>query len=466
MNIADLRDVFSGRLLTAADDVAPFLVDWRKTWRGIAIGVAQPDTVADVAAVVRWCAANNVSIVPQGGNTGQSGGSVPQSTGTNLVLSLVRLNRIRDIDPINNTITVDAGCVLQHVQDAAETVERLFPLSLGAEGSCTIGGNLASNAGGTAVLRYGNARDLCLGLEVVTDEGEIWNGMRGLRKDNSGYDLRDLFIGSEGTLGIITGAVLKLFPKPAATVVAWVSVLDCNHALRLFMALRARLDTALTGFELVSETCLKLVLKHFPQMQNPLPDAASWFVLVELSDAASAEHGRASIEDVLAGAMAEGLLEDAVIADSLTQAKALWQLRERISEAQAAEGRAIKHDLAVPISNIAQFITDALTVVAKQYPDLRPVVFGHLGDGNLHFNFSSAEGADQATFMALQPSVNAIVHDLVRAHQGTISAEHGLGVLRRDEAHAYRSPVERKMMAAIKQAFDPRGLMNPGKLLG
>ena len=464
--IDSLRASFAGRLLTDADDIAPFLIDWRKTWRGVALAVAQPDTVEDVASVVRWCGENACAVVPQGGNTGQSGGSVPRDSGRNIVLSLSRLAKVREIDPANNTITVDAGCVLQTVQEAALAADRFFPLSLGAEGSCTVGGNLATNAGGTAVLRYGSARDLCLGLEVVTAQGEIWNGLKGLRKDNSGYDLRDLFIGSEGTLGIITGAVLKLLPKPAARLVAFVAVDTPADAMALFDLARQHHDTALTAFELLSETCLSLVLAQFPDVRRPLTNPSLWYLLTEITSAQSDAAGRADLQALLEAGLAAGLVLDAVIAETLAQGSALWALRERISEAQGAAGAAIKHDIAVPISDIAAFIEAGLAAVTAAYPTIRPVIFGHLGDGNLHFNFSPAPGADQAAFLTEQVTINRIVHDIVRAHRGSISAEHGLGVLRRDEAHAFRSPVERQLMATIKTALDPQGIMNPGKLLG
>ena len=465
MSIQGLREAFRGKLLTDADDLQPFLIDWRKTWRGTALAVAIPDSVEDVASVVCWCAANGVAIVPQGGNTGQSGGSVPRATGRNIVLSLTRLNRIRSIDPVNNTMTVDAGCILQMVQEAASAANRFFPLSLGAEGSCTIGGNLATNAGGTAVLRYGNARELCLGLEVVTAAGEIWDGLKGLRKDNSGYDLRDLFIASEGTLGVITGAVLKLFPKPAARLAALVAVQSCAAAMALFDQLRTERDTALTAFELLSDVCLGLVLKHMPDTRAPLSSPSPWYVLIEMTDLKSEENARAALEESLATALDAGFVQDGVIAGSLAQSRALWQLREFISEAQGAEGRAIKHDIAVPISNIAAFIDEGLVAVGAAYPDFRPVIFGHLGDGNLHYNFSSADGADQDLFVAEQDALNHIIHDLVRTHRGTISAEHGLGVLRRDEADAHRSAVEKSLMTSIKVALDPTGIMNPGKMM-
>jgi FAD/FMN-containing dehydrogenase len=466
MQMDDLRGAFSGKLLTDQQDIEPFLVDWRKAWRGTALAVALPDSAQDVARVVKWCAARGIRITPQGGNTGQSGGSVPAETGRNIVLSLARMNTIRSIDTANNTVTVDAGCILQIVQDAASDAHRYYPLSLGAEGSCTIGGTLATNAGGTAVLRYGTARDLCLGLEVVTAEGEIWDGLKGLRKDNSGYDLRDLFIGSEGTLGIITGAVLKLFPKPAARVVAFVAVASPEAAMRLFELARARFDTALTGFEIMSDLCLDLVLKHQPSARALLAEASPWYLLIEFTDLQNEETCRAALQSLLEAGMQDGLIGNGVIAETVAQSKALWGLREAISASQGAEGAAIKHDIAVPVSSIAAFIAEAQGLVLRAFPDIRPVIFGHLGDGNLHFNFSSAGGADQAQFAAQQDRLNRIVHDIVRTYRGTISAEHGLGVLRRDEAHLHRSDAERRLMTAIKAALDPQGIMNPGKLLG
>lgn len=459
--IASLSAAFAGVLLTDPADMAPFLTDWRRTWTGTALAVAIPDNVEDVANIVRWCAAHDVAIVPQGGNTGQSGGSVPRTEGQNIVLSLTRLNHIRNVDPANNTMTVDAGCILQTVQDAATAAGRYFPLSLGAEGSCTIGGNLATNAGGTAVLRFGNARDLCLGLEVVTATGEIWDGLKGLRKDNSGYDLRDLFIGSEGTLGVITGAVLKLYPLSAERATAFIAVATPHEAMALFETMRAKHDTALTAFEILSDLCLGLVIDHVADTRNPLTARSPWYVLVELSGT----DVRAALETSLFNALDTGLIADAVVADSIAQARALWQLRESISTAQAADGGGIKHDIAVPVSTVAAFIDEALAGVRAVYPDIRPVIFGHLGDGNLHFNFSRAEGAEPADFAKEAARLNAIVHDVVRAHRGTISAEHGLGVLRRDEADAHRSAIERTLMRAIKGALDPQGIMNPGKLL-
>lgn len=456
--LASLRAAFSGGLLVDAADKAPFLTDWRRSWTGTAHAVALPATTADVAALVRWCAAQGWSIVPQGGNTGQSGGSVPEARGDNLVISLQRMNRIRHVDPANDTISVDAGAILQTVQEAAAAHDRLFPLSLGAEGSCTIGGNLATNAGGTAVLAYGSARDLCLGLEVVLPDGQVWDGMRGLRKDNSGYDLRDLFIGSEGTLGIITGAVLKLFPRPRGRATAMAAVASPQHAMDAFAVIRASSGDALTAFELMSDVAVGLVGAAFPDLKMPLATAAPWVLLVEFSDLASEAAARDKLEAALAAALEAGQIADAAIASSGAQARTLWQIRERISEASGRAGRIVKHDIAVPVAAIAPFIGAAHAAVASACPASRPITFGHLGDGNLHFNYVLGPGDDAAT-------LTGIVHNMVCARGGTISAEHGLGVLRRDEAWARRGPVERQMLTAIKHAFDPEGRMNPGKLL-
>ena len=460
-----LRAAFSGRLLTAPEDTAPFLIDWRKSWRGAARAVVQPDTAADVAAVVRWCAATGTPIVPQGGNTGLSGGATPDDSGRAIVLSLARLDRIRAVDPLNNTMVVEAGCVLKRVQAAAAEAGRFFPLSLGSEGSCTIGGNLSTNAGGTAVLRYGNARELCLGLEVVTAQGDVWDGLRGLRKDNTGYDLRDLFIGSEGTLGVITAAVVKLFPAPAARTAAFAAVASPAEALRLLELAQARLGSSLTAFELESDTCLEVVLRHFPALRAPLAARYPWYVLVEVTDLASEAAAVEGLEGLLETAADQGVILDAAVASSLAQSRMLWDLRENIAEGQNGEGKNLKHDVSVPISRIAGFIDEASAALLAAWPDLRLVVFGHLGDGNLHFNISPAEGDRGEDLPARQAAINRITHDIVARYGGSISAEHGLGVLRRDEAARYKSPVEMGLMRALKTALDPDGLMNPGKLL-
>ncbi len=463
--IASLREAFAGRLLTDPADTAPFLTDWRRRWTGRALAVAQPDTAADVAGVVRWCQAQRVPIVPQGGNTGLSGGSVPDDSGRALVLSTARLNRIRAIDRANNTLVAEAGCVLQTVQQSARDAGRLFPLSLAAEGSCTIGGNLSSNAGGVAVLRYGNARELCLGLEVVTPQGELWEGLRGLRKDNTGYDLRDLYIGAEGTLGIITAAVLKLHPLPVAQVCALAAVASPDDALALLGLAQRRAGPALTAFELVSAACLDLVVKHFPACRRPFEAAHPWVVLCELSDLESEARATQVVEDLLEAALDAGLLADAVLATSLEQRKSLWALRENISEAQAAEGKNIKHDIAVPISRVAEFVRATDAAIAAAHPGVHMIVFGHLGDGNLHYNVSPPPGEAAEAFLGRQDAINRITHDAVARFGGSISAEHGLGVLRRDEAARYKSPTELALMRALKAALDPDGIMNPGKVL-
>ncbi len=464
-----LRAAFSGRLLTEATDMAAFLTDWRGKWTGRAIAVAQPDTSADVAAVVRWCDRHRVPVVPQGGNTGLSGGSTPDGTGSALVLSLLRVNRVRSIDPLNNTLIAEAGVTLLQLQEAAREADRLFPLSLAAQGSCTIGGNLATNAGGVQVLRYGNARELCLGLEVVTADGEIWDGLRALRKDNTGYDLRDLFIGSEGTLGIITAATLKLFPRPAGQAVALVAVPSPDEAVQLLQVAQAQLGASLTAFELISDVCIALVERHVAASRFPLAQRSPWYVLLELSDAQGETQAREAIERLLESALDQALATDAALSSSLTQYRQLWALRENISESQGAEGKTIKHDISLPISRIAEFVADMNAQIERQFPGLRLVVFGHLGDGNLHYNLSPAPGTSGdeavAAFIALEAPINRLVHDAVVARSGSISAEHGLGVLRRDESARYKSAVEMKLMRAIKSALDPNGFMNPGKLL-
>ncbi|MEP6501698.1 MAG: FAD-binding oxidoreductase [Betaproteobacteria bacterium] len=468
-NLQSLRTAFAGRLLTGRVDMAPFLTDWRGKWRGDAIAVAQPDDAAGVGAVVRWCHEHGVPVVPQGGNSGLSGGATPDATGRALVLSLTRLHRVRNVDPVNNTIEVEAGATLLNVQEAAQAADRLFPLSLAAEGSCTIGGNLATNAGGVQVLRYGNARELCLGLEVVTADGQVWSGLRRLRKDNTGYDLRDLFIGSEGTLGVITAAVLKLFPQPKEQVVAFVAVPSPGAAVSLLQVAQERLSYSLTAFELMSDACIALVERHVPTARLPLSQRSPWYVLVEVSETQQGGRGSAGLEALLEDAFDQGHATDAALSTSLAQFHALWALREDISEAQGANGPTIKHDISLPISHIADFIAAMDATLARAFPETRLIVFGHVGDGNLHYNLSPAAGAqsaaDRERFRSLEGQINHVVHDAVIAHDGSISAEHGLGVLRRDESARFKSPIEMQLMRAVKNALDPRGLMNPGKLI-
>lgn len=453
------------QVLTDESELENYLTDWRRRFTGKALAVVRPGSTEEVAAVVRLCNEYRVPIVPQGGNTGLVLGSVPDTSGTAIVLSLTRLNRIREIDPVNNTMTVDAGCILAHVQEAAAGADRLFPLSLAAEGSCTLGGNLSTNAGGTAVLRYGTTRELCLGLEVVTPQGEIWNGLRGLRKDNTGYDLRDLYIGAEGTLGIITAAVLKLHPQPKARLTALAAMQTPEQALQLLTLAQAYCGAVLTGFELMSAVCMDLVTAHFPQLQLPFADKHAQYVLLELSDTESEEHAMALLENVIGAALENETIQDAVVASSLAQSKALWNLREHIPLAQAAEGKNIKHDISVPISHIGDFICETDALLQQAFPDCRMVTFGHLGDGNLHYNVSPPAGTSDEAFIARQADINLVVHDSVNRFGGSISAEHGLGALKRDEIRRYKSEVELNLMRAIKQALDPLNLMNPGKVI-
>ncbi len=446
-------------VLAEAVDLVPYLTDWRGRYRGAARCVVRPASTAEVAAVVRACAAAGAPIVPQGGNTSLCGAATPDDTGSAVVVSLGRLNRIVAVDASNDTISVEAGCTLAAVQEAARAADRLFPLALAAQGSCQIGGNLSTNAGGVQVLRYGNTRELTLGLEVVLANGEIWDGRRGLRKDNTGYDLKQLFIGAEGTLGIITGAVLKLFPLPRTQTTCWLNALSPAAAVDLLNSAKSAFDAQLTAFELISEASLALVLKHIPNTSRPTAPA-SWYILAEFSDAAPA-----AVEQWLAGRLEAGVVADAAIAHSGMQAKKLWALRENISEAQKIEGISIKHDIAVPVSRIPEFLAQADAALERAFPGIRVVAFGHVGDGNLHYNLFRPDAQENTAFIASQPAVNRIVHDVVHALNGSISAEHGIGQLKREELLRYKSPVEMALMRSLKQALDPRGLMNPGKIL-
>ncbi|WP_205763643.1 FAD-binding oxidoreductase, partial [Acidovorax sp. SRB_24] len=450
-------------------DLTAYEQDWRRRVRGKALAVVRPGNVQEVAAVVRACAAAGAPIVPQGGNTGLSVGSTPDGSGREVVLSLTRLNAVRAVDPDNLTMTVEAGCILQNVQEAARQAGLLFPLSLAAEGSCTIGGNLATNAGGTQVLRYGNTRELCLGLEVVTPQGEIWHGLRGLRKDNTGYDLRNLMIGSEGTLGIITAATLKLFPQPAARLTAWAAVPSMEQAVALLGLAHQHLGAGLTGFEVMGRFALGLVHKHMPQLRVPFIDQADvpYCVLLENSDSESEAHARARFESLLETAFEAGCVSDAVVAESLAQAHQLWHIRESIPLAQAEEGLNIKHDVSVPISRIPAFVAHTDALLAREIAGVRLVNFGHLGDGNLHYNVQAPEGGDARAFLATQEArVNDLVYDAVAQFGGSFSAEHGVGALKTDKLQQYQSPVALSMMRAVKQALDPQNLFNPGRVLG
>ncbi|MEI2416971.1 FAD-binding oxidoreductase [Orrella sp. JC864] len=468
MFLTALKDLLGAQHVLAGSDADPYLVDWRGRYTGRALAVARPADARQVAQVVALCARHGVPIVPQGGNTGLCGGGIPDASGAALVLSLRRLDRIREIDTANDTITVEAGCVLQAVQDAARQAGRLFPLSLAAEGSCTVGGNLATNAGGTQVLRYGNTRELALGLEVVTPQGELWQGLRGLRKDNTGYCLRDLYIGSEGTLGVITAATFRLYPLPVAQSTALLALPGLDEAVQVLAHARAGFAAALTGFELMAADVLAQVSACFPEQRLPFsgaPAQSPWFALLEVSDSESQAHARDRFEAVLGGVIEAGLAADVVIAQSVEQSRALWHLRESIPLAEARTGKSIKHDVSLPASRIADFVKTTNALLQQRYPGVRNVVFGHLGDGNLHYNVARAPGQDEAALLALQPEVYRLVHDSVHAHGGSISAEHGVGQLKRDELPRYKDPVELDLMRRIKLALDPQGIMNPGKVL-
>ncbi len=456
--------VGSAHVLTATADVAPYLTDWRGRFHGRAFAVVRPADTAEVAAVVRACADLCVPIVPQGGNTGQCGGATPDDQGNAIVLSLARMQRVRAIDPDNATLTAEAGVPLASVQQAAADKGLLFPLSLAAEGSCTIGGNLSTNAGGTAVLRFGNARELVLGIEVVLADGRVWDGLRGLRKDNTGYDLKQLFIGAEGTLGIVTAAVLKLFPAPKTRVTAFAALPDVAAAVRLLGDLRQALGDRITGFELMSAHSIALSRKHRPALPDPCP-GHPWYALLQIDDCAVDSPVAAQIERALAAALEAGVALDAIIAHSGEQARALWALRENIAEAQRREGPNIKHDISLPVSAIPSFLDDARVALVAALPGVQFVTFGHLGDGNLHYNLAGPAGAAPESFMAEAPRANRIVHDLVMARGGSISAEHGIGQQKREDLVRYKSGVELDMMRTLKAALDPSGLFNPGKVL-
>lgn len=466
--IATLRQLLGSQHVLTDGDLSAWEQDWRRRVRGKALAVVRPANTQEVAAVVQACAAAGTSIVPQGGNTGLALGSTPDTSGTQIVLSLVRMNAVRHVDVDNLTMTVEAGCILQNVQQAARDAGLLFALSLAAEGSCTIGGNLATNAGGTQVLRYGNARDLCLGLEVVTPQGEIWSGLKGLRKDNTGYDLRNLLIGSEGTLGIITAATLKLHPQPAARLTAWAAVPSMQHAVQLLGMAHQQLGPGLTGFEVMGRFALNLVGQHMPQLRVPFlgQTDAPWCVLLENSDSESEAHARTRFEALLEAALDAGCATDAVVAENLAQAQQLWHVRESIPLAQAQEGLNIKHDISVPISRIPAFMAHTDALLQSALPGVRLVTFGHLGDGNLHYNVQAPTDADPEAFLHQHEAhVNHWVHHAVAEFGGSFSAEHGIGSLKADTLQKYQSPTALGMMHAIKQALDPAGVMNPGRVL-
>jgi FAD/FMN-containing dehydrogenase len=451
-------------VIVEPDAMVPYLKEWRDLFRGTARAVVRPGSTAEVAALVKLAAETGTILVPQGGNTGLVGGQIPVAEGKEIILSLQRLDKIRAVDAEGDTMTVEAGLTLQRAQGAAEAAGRLFPLSLASEGSCTIGGNLSTNAGGTAVLAYGNARELCMGLEVVLADGRIWNGLRQLRKDNTGYDLKNLFIGAEGTLGIITAAVLKLFPLPAARATAFLGVPSPEAALELLNAAKAGAGGTLTTFELMSRFCLDMVLRHASGTRDPLGEPSPWYVLMEVSSQSTAGLDEA-VEAFLGEALEQGLVTDAALAGSLTQRADFWKLREMLSEVQAYEGGSIKHDISVPLQAVPTFIARACATVEAMVPGCRPVPFGHMGDGNVHFNVSQPVGADKAAFLGRWSEMNQAVHAIVTELNGSISAEHGIGRLKRYLLPGVKDPVELALMKTLKATLDPQGILNPGAVL-
>lgn len=450
------------QVLSQPQDTAPYFSDWRRQYRAAAECVVRPSSTSEVSAVLKACALESVAIVPQGGNTGLCGGSVPTGARREIVLSLARMNRIRALDTLNDTLTVEAGCVLADIQRVADAEQRLFPLSLGAEGSCMIGGNLSTNAGGVNVLRYGNAREQVLGLEVVLPDGQIWDGLRALRKDNTGYDLKQLFVGAEGTLGVITAAVLKLYPKPSASATAWIAVTSPARAVELLSLLHDRLGERVTAFELVSRACLEAVLVNVPGSRDPLGAPYPWYVLAQLADSGAPAALHSLAEQALLDCAERDALGDVALAHSETQAQALWKIRESIPEAQF---RNVKHDVSVPVSRVPELIERASTALETAFPGVRIFAFGHIGDGNVHFNVGMGEAAATEALIQRQSEVNRLVYEVVDALDGSISAEHGLGQLKREEIRRHKAPLELALMRSLKDAIDPLGLMNPGKLL-
>ncbi len=463
--LARIREAVGPKGWVDAQDAAPYLTDWRGLYHGRAAAVVRPGSTAEVAAVVRLCHEAGIAVVPQGGNTGLVGGGVPHEDGREILLSTDRLTRIRELDPLDSTVTVEAGVVLQQIQEAAAEADRLFPLSMGAEGSCRIGGNLATNAGGNAVLRYGNARELVLGLEVVLPDGRVWDGLRRLRKDNSGYDLKQLFIGSEGTLGVITAAVLRLFPRPRQRETALVAVADPAAAVELLVRMRAGSGDAVTAFELIHRQGIDLALAHVPGTPDPLEAPYDWYVLVELTSPVAGTDLRDKAEAVLEDAFGAELVVDGAVAASETQTRAFWAVREAIVEGQARAGPQIKHDVSVPVSRVPAFLEQATAAVAAVLPGVRVNAFGHVGDGNIHYNLSPPEGMDAMAFGAAEAGLTRAVYAVVTALDGSISAEHGIGRLKRTDLAACKTPLDLDLMRRIKQAFDPDNMMNPGKVL-
>jgi FAD/FMN-containing dehydrogenase len=461
-----LREILGADgLLTAAADCAPFLTDHRRLYQGAAVGVALPRSVAQVSQLLSLCHAQRVGVVPHGGNTSYCGGATADESGRQLVLSLRRLNLIRNLDAANYSLIAEAGCVLAQVQRAADEADRYFPLSLGSEGSCQIGGNLSTNAGGVSVLRYGMMRDLVLGLEVVLADGRVLPALSALRKDNTGYDVRSLFLGAEGTLGIITAASLRLFPKIRARATALAAVPEVRAAVELLAQLRDASSDRVSSFELIPRIGIELTTRHIAGVRDPLDRPYPWYALCELGATRAAEALDAVLEEALGSALTQGVVLDAAVARSERERAALWRLRESIPEAQRLEGAGLKHDVSVPVGALAEFVTRASQWVSANVPDGLLVAYGHVGDGNLHFNVSAAPGAQRERFLAREEPVRRAIHDLVSEFGGSFSAEHGIGRLKVGELERYTSPVELALMRAVKRAFDPHGIMNPGKVL-
>jgi FAD/FMN-containing dehydrogenase len=460
-----LRDLIGNdAVLTNAEVIAPCLIDHRRLFQGKALAVVQPIDTVQVSRVLAWCNEQRIGVVPQGGNTSYCGGATPDASGTQIVLSMRRLNHIRRVDADNFALTAEAGCTLAAVQTAAAAARRLFPLSLGSEGSCQIGGNLATNAGGTAVLRYGMTRDLVLGIEAVLADGSVIEGLAPLRKDNTGYDLKNLLIGSEGTLGVITAACLKLFPENRAVATAWISIADATAAITLLTMLRELSGDRLSSCELIPALALELVLKHLPDSRHPGTGTSPWYLLVELSSSGH-EDLNAVLETALTQAMESGIASDATVAMNETQRAHFWRLRESVPEAQRRAGSSLKHDICVPVASLPAFIEQGAALVAQLAPEGYLIAYGHVGDGNLHFNLNQRPDADIATFQSRGPALKRAIHDLVAMMGGSFSAEHGIGQLKVDELERYAVPAELAAMRRIKQALDPYGILNPGKVL-
>ncbi|MEE2654921.1 MAG: FAD-binding oxidoreductase [Pseudomonadota bacterium] len=452
-------------LIREPKDIAPYVIDQRKAYNGSTPMVVRPASTQEVSLVVTLCAENGIPIVPQGGNTGLCGGATPSEQGDQLLLSLTRMNKVRSVDPLNYTLTAEAGVILADIQETADKHDRLFPLSLGAEGTARIGGNLATNAGGTGVLRYGNARELVVGIEVVLPDGKIWDGLSALRKDNTGYDLKQLFIGSEGTLGVITATVLKLFPKPQDMQTGFAAVRDVTAAIEILARARAASDDRVTAFEWMARKGLDLVFRHIPGARDPLSQPYPEYLLIELTSGHDDNGLRDTLEQILSDAMERGEILDATIAESRQQAKDFWKLRETIPEAQAIDGAGIKHDISVPISSMPQFLRLANEEVTRAVEGVQICAFGHIGDGNAHYNLNQPGNITGESFLRHKENLNRIVHDIATDLKGSISAEHGIGRLKREELVHYKSPIALDVMRSIKSAIDPKNIMNPGKVL-